>query len=72
MNPIQEEDSEIDFVDQNKEEEEEKHSLQITQQKIVSFQLGEHVDCLDSVNKWCNAEIVAVSRISIICSEKRR
>jgi hypothetical protein len=24
------------------------------------FHLGEHVDCLDSVNKWCNGEIVAV------------
>jgi hypothetical protein len=22
------------------------------------FYVGEHVDCLDTVNKWCNAEII--------------
>jgi len=22
--------------------------------------VGEHVDCLDTVNKWCNAEVVEV------------
>jgi len=27
----------------------------------VEFSIGEHVDCLDSVNKWCNGEIVSVS-----------
>jgi len=24
------------------------------------WQLGEHVDCLDPLQKWCNAEIVKV------------
>lgn len=28
---------------------------------IYEFEIGEHIDCLDSVKKWCNAEIVAVS-----------
>ena len=22
-----------------------------------TFNVGEHVDCLDTINKWCNAEI---------------
>ena len=25
------------------------------------FQVGEHVDCLDTVNKWCNAEVLEVA-----------
>lgn len=27
----------------------------------TAFQIGEHIDCRDSINKWCNGEIVAVS-----------
>ena len=22
-----------------------------------AFNVGEHVDCLDTINKWCNAEV---------------
>jgi len=25
------------------------------------FKVGEHIDCLDTVNKWCNAEVTAIS-----------
>ena len=24
------------------------------------FSVGEHIDCLDTVKKWCNAEVVEV------------
>jgi hypothetical protein len=30
------------------------------EKKSLEFEIGEHVDCLDTVKKWCNAEIVAV------------
>lgn len=29
--------------------------------EIPEFQLNEHIDCRDSVNKWLNAEVIAVS-----------
>lgn len=48
------------------EEEEEKKN------QSVDYDLGEHVDCRDSVDKWCNAEIVAVSRCLLLCLEKGR
>jgi hypothetical protein len=31
----------------------------------IEFEKGEHVDCLDTVNKWCNAEIASVDNGSV-------
>lgn len=31
----------------------------VNKHQSEQFSIGEHIDCLDSVNKWCNAEIVA-------------
>ena len=25
--------------------------------ELTGYCVGEHVDCLDTVNKWCNAEV---------------
>lgn len=27
----------------------------------TDWSLGEHIDCLDTINKWCNAVIIQVS-----------
>ena len=29
----------------------------ITTARIEDYHQGEHVDCLDTINKWCNGEI---------------
>jgi len=28
------------------------------------FEIGEHIDCLDTVNHWLNAEIIHVSALN--------
>lgn len=33
---------------------------QMEEEVGLTFVAGEHVDCLDTVNKWCNAEVVQV------------
>jgi hypothetical protein len=34
-------------------------------EQSTEFQVGEHVDCLDTVSKWCNAEIASVDNGSV-------
>ena len=36
--------------------------MQASDQIEPIFLVGEHVDCLDTVNKWCNAEILQVDK----------
>lgn len=32
----------------------------MVESKQCPFYVGEHVDCLDTVSKWCNAEVLKV------------
>jgi len=43
------------YQDQEEEEEEKKAAGD----HISDFQIGEHIDCKDTVNKWLNAEVIA-------------
>ena len=39
---------------------EEHKALQIQDKKNISYEIGNHVDCKDTVNHWLNAEIIEV------------
>lgn len=32
---------------------------------MADFCVGEHVDCLDTINKWCNGEITNIENNSV-------
>lgn len=40
--------------------EEQKEEFADSDEEKINFKLNEHVDCQDEVNKWLNAEILAV------------
>ena len=48
-------------AEKNQEKEPElSDDLDESDSESVDFQLNEHIDCRDSVNKWLDAEIIAV------------
>ena len=46
--------------EKNDKEQELSDDLDESDSESVDFQLNEHIDCRDSVNKWLDAEIIAV------------